>query len=169
MRKIIEKNIDILREDQIITAVFDEWGNVRRYMHDRRMYAFVAKSQYVYLQGIKQVITQERLDPWLLDVVHIIEQEIARGMTTQIGDCLLEEHTVIISLIELWYDLKWDTFDASSKLILLDGLEKIIETRRLNQRLLRIVDMEKELATNIMKGELAIEAYRERKRNEDFP
>lgn len=164
-----ENNYHFLREDQIISALFDEWGNVRRFMHNRRMYAFMTKFQQIYLQGIRQVITQERLDPWLLEIALVVEQEIARGMTTHSEECYPEEHSVLASLMELWYDLKWEAFDASSKLILLDGLEKVIETRRLNQRLLRIVDMEKELATDIMKGELAIEAYRDRKKkNQDF-
>lgn len=46
----------------------------------------------------------------------------------------------------------------------MEGLEKLIETQGLNQQLLRIVDIEKELATDIMKGEMAIEAYRDRKK-----
>jgi hypothetical protein len=51
-----------------------------------------------------------------------------------------------MAVFDLQYYLKWEAFDVSSKLILLEGFIKIILEEATNQKLLRILDLTKNLA-----------------------
>ncbi|MFX1516968.1 MAG: hypothetical protein ACFFC6_11695 [Promethearchaeota archaeon] len=157
----------IEREDQIIQTTLDLAGEFRAKMHELEYYKFLKPQNRVELEGIEQVIKNERLDPWLLKLSSAIKRRFLTNYPVDETTDESQESDIILALCDLWYSLKWDAFDATSKLILVEGIELLIDKEHVNPKLLRIVDWIKHLTKESIKAELTIEALREDRMNKN--
>ena len=153
------------REDQILQTILDLAGEFRTKMHELEYYKFLKPQNQVELEGIEQIIKNERLDLWLLKFTSIIKRRFLINYPLDETNEESRESDIILALCDLWYGLKWDDFDATSKLILVEGIELLIDKDQVNPKLLRVVDWIKHLAKESIKTELTLEALREDRRN----
>ena len=123
------------REIAILKAIFSNWGEYRAIETEERIANFKWECLQVYLEGLEKIIQNEKLDQWLLVV-----GEIARRKITGIGTWKSEEERVIISTLELWYQILWMDCNSEDRLVVLEGLEIQIEENNWNEKLLAIID-----------------------------
>jgi len=150
--------VKIVREDQIIFTLLELTGELRAKMTDREMYLFLKPQYSIQLESLELTIKNEGLDSWILSLVREIKKRFITNfpIITTVEES--RDADIVMAVFDLWYYLKWEAFDASSKLILLEGIEQIILEEAANQKLLRILDLTKNLAKTNIQTELSIKA-----------
>lgn len=123
------------REISILKTIFSSWGEYRAIETDSKISKFKWECLQVYLEGIESIIKNEQLDQWILVVVELASRRISKTATWK-----NQEEKVIVSLLELWFQILWLDFDPEEKLIVIEGLELQIGRNKWNDKILYIID-----------------------------
>ena len=146
----------IEKEDQILRTLLDFFGEIMSKRHLSELHDLFIPQNEVTLEGIEQIIKEEKLDKWLLKIISIIRNRLLIGKLRKETDNWPRKDNIVLAVFDIWYQLTWYAFDPMSKLILLDGLEMLIVKEGSNHKLLRVIDLTRNIAKNNIKSELAL-------------
>lgn len=150
--------VQIEREDHILGTLLDFFGDIRSKRHLSELHEFLTPQKIVTLEGIEKIIKEENLDQWLLKIASILKNRLLMGNIRKDTGNWPREDNVVLALFEIWYQLTWNNFDSMSKLILLEGLELLIVTDKYNHKLLRILDLTRNIAKENIKSDYSLRA-----------